>query len=590
MNSVVMCTARSTLKSYVLIFKMHHISSRLSFYFCDSYISFISTLSFKRILLNEQNKCLSCNYRNVSSDGFTYRSSLLASIMPSIKGSVYLKCGIPNSYNKYFLSSNKWSRHNGNLNYGRYLTSTSCCYKSKSAEDSEHFFDSGTLENCDTEYEDLARQWLRLSSVGHQLLVIQPYIKWGAGKKHNTTPELQLAEAVALANSIPKWAVVDKMVISMKSFEKKTFFGSGNYEMLKEKIRKDKSVTAVFISTQMLRGMQHRELETGFGVPVFDRYAVVMQILRERAVTREAKLQVAMAEIPYLRSRLRDVEAGSLDKRGGTGGAIGGPGETYLEIQKRSLTARENKLKQMLLKLREQRDLLRNKRKKLEYPVVAVVGYTNAGKTSLIRALTGNLELKPEDKLFATLDVTMHLGSLPCSLKLLYVDTIGFISDIPTHLIESFVATLEDAVLADVILHVRDISHPDTIAQADNVMTTLQGLNLSPEILQNIVVAGNKADLVSDGTWVSDNNYIPVSATQHTGLDQLVKVIEETVLKVTGRHCIVIRVPMGGPESRWLYKQAAVTEAVADPGDNQYLLMKVVISEAQLSKFRSYFG
>ncbi|XP_066996842.2 putative GTP-binding protein 6 isoform X2 [Anabrus simplex] len=547
MNSVVMCTARSTLKSYVLIFKMHHISSRLSFYFCDSYISFISTLSFKRILLNEQNKCLSCNYRNVSSDGFTYRSSLLASIMPSIKGSVYLKCGIPNSYNKYFLSSNKWSRHNGNLNYGRYLTSTSCCYKSKSAEDSEHFFDSGTLENCDTEYEDLARQWLRLSSVGHQLLVIQPYIKWGAGKKHNTTPELQLAEAVALANSIPKWAVVDKMVISMKSFEKKTFFGSGNYEMLKEKIRKDKSVTAVFISTQMLRGMQHR-------------------------------------------SRLRDVEAGSLDKRGGTGGAIGGPGETYLEIQKRSLTARENKLKQMLLKLREQRDLLRNKRKKLEYPVVAVVGYTNAGKTSLIRALTGNLELKPEDKLFATLDVTMHLGSLPCSLKLLYVDTIGFISDIPTHLIESFVATLEDAVLADVILHVRDISHPDTIAQADNVMTTLQGLNLSPEILQNIVVAGNKADLVSDGTWVSDNNYIPVSATQHTGLDQLVKVIEETVLKVTGRHCIVIRVPMGGPESRWLYKQAAVTEAVADPGDNQYLLMKVVISEAQLSKFRSYFG
>lgn len=183
-------------------------------------------------------------------------------------------------------------------------------------------------------------------------------------------------------------------------------------------------------------------MEKEFNIPILDRYSVVIQILRLHAKSPEAKIQVAMAEIPYIWSQIRDHE----------GIALGKMRFALTDNQKQMLRDREKKLKNELLKIRSRRVLLRSKRKTRNFPTIAVVGYTNAGKTSLIKALTNEEKLQPRNQLFATLDVTAHAGLLPCKLECLFIDTVGFMSDIPTNLIESFVATLEDAMLAVIFM------------------------------------------------------------------------------------------------------------------------------------------
>ncbi|XP_046982683.1 putative GTP-binding protein 6 [Schistocerca americana] len=452
-------------------------------------------------------------------------------------------------------------------------------------------FDSDFEDDArEEEYQELYNRFMRTAEMGHQLLVIQPYIKWGPSKKLITTPELQLEEAVALVRTLRRWTVVDTEIISLKNFDKKTFFGKGNLERLQQRIRKDKKVTGVFISTNILKGIQHKELEDHFGVPVFDRYTVVIQIFREHARTKEAKLQVAMAEVPYLWSRLRGIHETAASRPQGASASVGGPGETYLELRRRILSGRERKLQRALESLRSQRQLLRSNRQKHGIPVVAVVGYTNAGKTSLIKALTGDDRLEARDELFATLDVTVHAGFLPCRLQVLYVDTVGFISDIPTQLLESFRATLEDAMLADVVVHVRDVSHPDSEAQAVNVDQTLKSFDLSPELLENVIVVGNKIDLLpAEVASAHQSDWLPVSATRSIGLDALREKIEGAVLRATGRTSMAVRVPSGGEESRWLYKEAAVVGVSVDPQDEQYVYVKVVISDKQLGQFKRRF-
>ncbi|XP_023707489.1 putative GTP-binding protein 6 isoform X2 [Cryptotermes secundus] len=474
------------------------------------------------------------------------------------------------SVNASFSKMKYTSFNTGTELSGQYKTSSISCPTSYMRTGSQGFFsgkhilkyqknvkDTDNFDECDDEpedfedeeYGDMVKRVLHLPEMGHQVLVVQPYVKWGSAKKRSTTPELQLAEAVALIGTLQRWKVVDKVKIALYSLGKKSLFGTGNLEMLKKRICKDKQITAVFISTDILRGIQHRELEEVFGVPVYDRYMVVIQIFREHAITKEAKLQIAMAEIPYLRMRIKGLVEGAADHHGGGVSSIGGAGETHIEIRRRLLNTREMKLKRMLEKVRNQRTLLRNRRQRLEYPVIAVVGYTNAGKTSLIKALTGERELEPKDHLFATLDVTVHAGILPSRLKVLYVDTVGFISDIPSNLIESFVATLEDAMLADVVVHVCDVSHPDYRAQAETVTSTLRSLHLSSHLLDNILVVGNKTDLLPEGTEIEDLNCdVLVSSVTNQGLDDLVMQLNKTVLKATGRHALNVRVLMGGEE------------------------------------------
>ncbi|KAG8225693.1 hypothetical protein J437_LFUL001726, partial [Ladona fulva] len=347
-------------------------------------------------------------------------------VIPGVKGSKCCRLRVAVGLREFFTSS-KMLKDDFHSDKNR-------PYK----EDSEREDSETSLK-----YEELAKRYFSSPEAGHQVFVVQPYIKWGAKKKKITTPDLQLGEAVALVESLHRWKVVDKMKVPLQSFEKKTLFGTGSLQQLTEKIKQNPFVTAVFVSVELLKGFQHRELEEVFGVPVYDRYTIVMQIFRERAVTKEAKLQVAMAEIPYLWSKIQNVNEGESSRQG-----YGGPGESYVEIRRRILANREHKLKAALEKLRGQRELLRSNRRKHDFPAVAVVGYTNAGKTSLIKALTGEEALEPKDQLFATLDVTTHGGTLPSRLKVIYIDTVGFMSDIPTHLIESFNVTLEDALLA----------------------------------------------------------------------------------------------------------------------------------------------
>ncbi|XP_035997425.1 putative GTP-binding protein 6 isoform X2 [Fundulus heteroclitus] len=297
----------------------------------------------------------------------------------------------------------------------------------------------------DREVEELFQQQVP-AGIGqgqHRVFIVHPDVKWGSRKQHLTTAELMVAEAEGLVNTLDNWTVVDKIVLSTKTPEKKRIFGKGNFQLLTEKIRQTVGITAVFVNVDRLSPLSEREFEEAWGVKVFDRYSVVLHIFRCNARTKEAKLQISLAEIPLLRSRLKN-EMADLDQQGGGSRYIGGSGETLYEVQQRLLKERENKIRSALERLRKKRHLLRSQRKHRELPIVSVLGYTNCGKTTLIKALTGDSGLQPRNQLFATLDVTVHAGQLPSHMTVLYVDTIGFLSQLPHQLIDSFSATLED--------------------------------------------------------------------------------------------------------------------------------------------------
>ncbi|KAF5294828.1 hypothetical protein FQA39_LY00312 [Lamprigera yunnana] len=437
---------------------------------------------------------------------------------------------------------------------------------------------NGAITNIldsDQDYESFASRYFGQSSI-HNCVVIHPYVKWGPEKMHDTTPVKQLEEAIALIRTLSQWTVADACIVPLTSFYKKTFFGSGTLEKLKVQVRGHPNATAAFINVSRLRNSQLAELQSTFNVQIFDRYNIVMQILRLHAVSVHSRLQVSLAEIPYLRSRLRRDNTGVIT------------GEDY-ETRKLMLQNREQNIKTAIKKLHEQRQLLRNKRNQMNFPIVAVVGYTNSGKTSLIKALTGEQKLQPRNQLFATLDVTLHSGKLPSTLEVLYVDTVGFISNIPTNLIECFIATLEDAMLADVIIHVEDLSNPDLLHQRNHVVKTLQSLSLKTDIksqFENMITVRNKCDLIEN---MEMQDSIAVSATTGYGIDILRQEIERVVLKVTDRKVITIKVPAGGEEMRWLYKNAVVLQVCADENNTEVQKMKVIITETCLNKFKNYF-
>lgn len=266
----------------------------------------------------------------------------------------------------------------------------------------------------------------------HNCLVIQPYVKWGP-QKLNISPQEQLEEAVALIKTLPLWKVDSTVSVPLDSLERKSLFKSGSMDKLQKIIHNNKNITAIFINTSNLKKITTTLLQENLGLPILDRYKIVMQILKTHAISKHAKLQVALAELYYVE---RKAQKDNLF-------ITSDPESLKLLFQNR-----EKKLKNAIQEVRNQRTLLRNKRTREEYPIIAVVGYTNAGKTALIKALTGESSLQPRNQLFATLDVTLHSGILPSGLQILYVDTVGFLSDIPTNLIECFVATLEDITFA----------------------------------------------------------------------------------------------------------------------------------------------
>ncbi|KAM4574857.1 putative GTP-binding protein 6 [Fundulus diaphanus] len=447
--------------------------------------------------------------------------------------------------------------------------------------------EDGDVPN-DREVEELFQQQVP-AGIGQgqqRVFIVHPDVKWGSRKQYLTTAELMVAEAEGLVNTLDNWTVVDKIVLSTKTPEKKRIFGKGNFQLLTEKIRQTVGITAVFVNVDRLSPLSEREFEEAWGVKVFDRYSVVLHIFRCNARTKEAKLQISLAEIPLLRSRLKN-EMADLDQQGGGSRYIGGSGETLYEVQQRLLKEREIKIRSALERLRKKRHLLRSQRKHRELPIVSVLGYTNCGKTTLIKALTGDSGLQPRNQLFATLDVTVHAGQLPSHMTVLYVDTIGFLSQLPHQLIDSFSATLEDITHSDLLVHVRDISHPETVNQKANVLNVLRNLQIPHRLLSSMIEVHNKIDLL-DKYESPEPGAVLISALQGRGLDELKTAVEQQIVKSTGKQILELSVNLSTPQLSWLYKEATVQDVQVNAEEGS-AVVKVIISAAAHGRYRKLF-
>lgn len=258
-----------------------------------------------------------------------------------------------------------------------------------------------------------------------------------------------------------------------------------------------------------------------------------------------------------------------------------------MQVQKRLLREKEMKIQKALERLKGKRRLLGKQRQQRELPVVSLVGYTNCGKTTLVKALTGDAAIQPRDQLFATLDVTAHAGSLPSRMTVIYMDTIGFLSQLPHGLIESFSATLEDVAQSDVIIHVRDLSHPEAELQKACVLSTLQNLHLPAPLLASIIEVHNKVDLVP-GYCPTGTHAVAVSALLGHGLEALKARLEDAILLATGRQVLTLRVQLEGPQLSWLHTEATVQEVSVLP-EAGVADVTVIISSSALGKFRKLF-
>ena len=311
--------------------------------------------------------------------------------------------------------------------------------------------------------------------------------------RHRRLPEHRLAEAVSLAAALPGLSVLGAEVVRLSKIQPGLLFGSGKVEEMTSKM-KDLQIDLVLVDG-IVSPVQQRNLEKEWGVKLLDRTGLILEIFADRARTREGVLQVELAALSYQRTRL--VRAWThLERQRGGFGFVGGPGETQMETDRRAIDDHILRLKASLEKVGKTRELHRASRRKVPFPLVALVGYTNAGKSTLFNRMTG-AEVLAKDMLFATLDPTMRGVVLPSGRKIIVSDTVGFISDLPTQLVAAFRATLEDVLEADLILHVRDIAHPESAEQAADVADILASLGVKSEVPQFEI--WNKLDQI-DGT------------------------------------------------------------------------------------------
>ncbi len=369
--------------------------------------------------------------------------------------------------------------------------------------------------------------------------------------------EARLAEAVGLAASIGL-VVVHTAVPPLRARQPSTLMGKGQVETLGQALREEEVAVAVVDST--LSPVQQRNLEKAWGCKVIDRTGLILDIFGERARTKEGSLQVELAHLDYQRSRL--VRSWThLERQRGGFGFLGGPGETQIEADRRLIGDRIVRLKREIEQVRRTRGLHRSARSRVPLPIVALVGYTNAGKSTLFNALTGS-DVHAEDQLFATLDPTMRGLRLPSGRRVVLSDTVGFISELPTELVAAFRATLEEVAQADVILHVRDVAHPDTAAQRADVIAVLDGLvadgTLDPAWPDRTIEVLNKADLVGGIAAVPvRDGAVAVSAVTGEGLGALQGMINERVAESMEQ--AEYRVAPGeGARLAWLYQHGEV--------------------------------
>ena len=374
-----------------------------------------------------------------------------------------------------------------------------------------------------------------------------------------------LAEAISLVNALDV-EIFHSVVVPIRKPNAATLFGSGKMEELK-KIFIAEDVGLVMIDGS-LTPVQQRNLEKIWDLKVLDRTGLILEIFGDRAQTREGVLQVDLAALNYQRSRLVRSWTHLERQRGGLS-FVGGAGETQIESDRRQIDDAIVRLKKQLEKVAKTRGLHRAARKKIPYPIVALVGYTNAGKSTLFNRMTG-ADVFAKDMLFATLDPTMREVELPSGQKIILSDTVGFISELPTQLIAAFRATLEEVLDANLILHVRDISHEETQAQADDVKDILNDLNITSHAKADMIEVWNKTDLLSDKDWVGAKNTSSrhdkvqaVSAVTGYGLKNLLAEIEICLQEVTINDIIILAFSEGSRRA-WLYEQAVVNKEITN--------------------------
>ncbi|WP_372991252.1 GTPase HflX [Sulfitobacter sp.] len=401
-----------------------------------------------------------------------------------------------------------------------------------------------TFQIDDTDGPKFTRAW-----------VLHPDIK---NNNDRRLAEPALAEAIALAEALPQLEVEGADIVPLRTVSAGMLFGSGKIEELKRKFE-DAEVELVLVDGSVTP-VQQRNLEKAWGVKLLDRTGLILEIFSDRAATREGVLQVEMAALNYQRTRLVRAWTHLERQRGGLG-FVGGPGETQIESDRRAIDEQLVRLRRQLDKVVKTRALHRAARAKVPYPIVALVGYTNAGKSTLFNRLTG-ADVMAKDMLFATLDPTMRSLVLPDGPEIILSDTVGFISDLPTELVAAFRATLEEVLAADIICHVRDISHAETEEQAQNVRDILTSLGVpketrSFEVWNKVdLLAPDRADAVR-ARAERDPNVLAISAVTGEGLEQLQSVVAEALQGVVRETDLELGFDQG-KERAWLFAQEVV--------------------------------
>jgi GTP-binding protein HflX len=405
--------------------------------------------------------------------------------------------------------------------------------------------------------------------------------------------EARKAEFEGLAGAI-NLEIVFSEIVKVREIKPATFIGGGHVENIAARVKADE--IELLIADTALSPIQQRNLEKETGAKVLDRTALILEIFGERAATREGVLQVELAHLNYQKSRL--VRSWThLERQRGGFGFLGGPGETQIESDRRLLQERIKLLEERIDKVRQTREQQKSRRDAAPFQVVALVGYTNAGKSSLFNALTG-AKVFAENLLFATLDTTVRKIALPHGREVMLSDTVGFVADLPTDLVAAFRATLEEVVDADVILHVRDIANPDHSAQAADVLKVLGELGVSPDKVP-VIEVWNKIDLLprdaeggapalaaaSPAGKVA--GAVPVSAQTGEGLDALLAAIE-TALGAQSR-TYRVRIPhTAGADVGWLYGHAEIISR--EEADDEGQVFEVRVEPRHKQAFAQRFG